>query len=298
MHSMTQENTLLLAGSTRTPTLITRRRLISAEPCWRPRAFPRLRRATASCLTGSAGSERSTPSRSSRPAPTPQRWCAIYASTTSRSSRSTSRTRTPAVVSARATRSTRRWPPACSRPARPSGPKQTDGIVESIRLLRVARQSAVKSRSAALVQIRDLIITAPQELRDQLYGRKTLRGKDISAPIPPVGRELGSPSQAAKFALRSIAQRIQALDQESRALDRQLGQLVATAAPRTIQLLGISTGHAGQLLVTAGRTSSGSAARARSRRSAAPTRSLPPRARRPATASTTAATAKPTARFT
>jgi hypothetical protein len=34
-------------------------------------------------------------------------------------------------------------------------PKQTDGIVESIRLLRVARQSAVKSRSAALVQVRD-----------------------------------------------------------------------------------------------------------------------------------------------
>ena len=40
-------------------------------------------------------------------------------------------------------------------------PKQTDGIVESIRLLRVARHSAVKSRSAALVQVRDLIITAP-----------------------------------------------------------------------------------------------------------------------------------------
>jgi transposase len=31
-------------------------------------------------------------------------------------------------------------------------PKQTDGIVESIRMLRVARDSAVKSRSAALVQ--------------------------------------------------------------------------------------------------------------------------------------------------
>jgi transposase len=35
-------------------------------------------------------------------------------------------------------------------------PKQTDGIVESIRLLRVARHSAVKSRSAAMVQVRDL----------------------------------------------------------------------------------------------------------------------------------------------
>jgi transposase len=48
-------------------------------------------------------------------------------------------------------------------------PKRTDGIVESIRLLRAARHSAVKSRSAAIVQLRDIIITAPQELRDQLF---------------------------------------------------------------------------------------------------------------------------------
>jgi transposase len=34
-------------------------------------------------------------------------------------------------------------------------PKQTDGIVESIRLLRAARHSAVKSRRAAIVQLRD-----------------------------------------------------------------------------------------------------------------------------------------------
>jgi transposase len=111
----------------------------------------------------------------------------------------------------------------------------------------------VKSRSAALVQVRDLIITAPQELRDQLSDRKTLRGKlTICARFRPSGRELRSPLQAAKFALRSTAQRIQALDQEITALDRELEQLVATAAPRTIQLLGISTGHAGQLLITAG----------------------------------------------
>ena len=132
-------------------------------------------------------------------------------------------------------------------------PKQTDGIVESIRLLRVARHSAVKSRSAALVQVRDLIITAPQQLRDQLCCRKTLRGKvTVCARLRPSGRELRSPSQAAKFALRSTAQRVQALDQEIAALDRELEQLVAAAAPRTVQLLGISTGHAGQLLVTAG----------------------------------------------
>ena len=132
-------------------------------------------------------------------------------------------------------------------------PKQTDGIVESIRLLRVARNRAVKSRSAALVQVRDLIITAPQELRDQLSDRKTLRGKvTICSRFRPSGNDLRPPSQAAKFALRSTAQRIQALDEEIAALDRELDQLVAAAAPRTVQLLGISTGHAGQLLVTAG----------------------------------------------
>ncbi len=116
-----------------------------------------------------------------------------------------------------------------------------------------ARHSAVKSRSAAIVQLRDIIITAPQELRDQLSPRKTLRGKaTVCARLRPSASDLHSPFQAAKFALRSVAQPIERLDREIAALDRQLQQLVATAAPRTTQLLGISTGHAGQLLVTAG----------------------------------------------
>jgi transposase len=132
-------------------------------------------------------------------------------------------------------------------------PKQTDGIVESIRLLRAARHSAVKSRSAALVQLRDLSVTAPQELRDQLSRRKTLRGKaTLCRRLRPSVGELRRPSHAAKFALRAIARRIDALDDEIAVLDRQLEQLVRAAAPRTTRLLGISTGHAGQLLVTAG----------------------------------------------
>lgn len=135
----------------------------------------------------------------------------------------------------------------------PVTPKQTDGIVESIRMLRVARSSAVKARTAALVQIRDLIITAPQTLREQLAQRKTLRAKaTLCARFRLPDPDLAQPSQAAKFALRSLAQRILALDHEIELLDHELQHLVASAAPRTTQLLGISTGHAGQLLVTAG----------------------------------------------
>jgi len=132
-------------------------------------------------------------------------------------------------------------------------PKRTDGIVESIRQLRVARQSAVKARSAAIVQLGELIITAPQELRDQLSQHKTLKGKaSLCRRLRPATSELRSPIQAAKFALRSVATRAAALDEEIAALDRQLEQLVRVAAPRTIKLLGISTHHAAQLLVTAG----------------------------------------------
>jgi hypothetical protein len=46
---------------------------------------------------------------------------------------------------------------------------------------------------------------------------------------------------AVGFALRSIARRIEALDDEIAVLDRQLEQLVRAAAPRTTRLLGIST---------------------------------------------------------
>src|SRR5829696_6065208 len=132
-------------------------------------------------------------------------------------------------------------------------PKQTDGIVESIRLLRVARSSAVKARSATMVQLSELIVTAPQELREQLSQRRTIRGKAaLCRRLRPNPIELDRPTQAAKFALRSLARRIDTLDAEIADLDVQLEPLVQAAAPRTTQLLGISTGHAGQLLVTAG----------------------------------------------
>jgi transposase len=132
-------------------------------------------------------------------------------------------------------------------------PKQTDGIVESIRQLRVARRGAVKARSAALAQLRDLLVTAPEPLRQQLSEPKTLRGTASRCRrLRPALGQLEHPAQAARFALRSLARRIRLLDEEIAALDRQLGRLVLSAAPRTTALLGISTGHAGQLLVSAG----------------------------------------------
>lgn len=137
--------------------------------------------------------------------------------------------------------------------AQPVIPKQTTGTVEAIRQLRVARESAVKSRSIAMVQLRDLILTAPSGLREQLQTRKSLKGMAaLCRRLRPHAETIDQPIDAAKFALRSLARRIAALDDEIAELDAQLRPLVAAAAPRTTALLGISTGHAGQLLTTAG----------------------------------------------
>ncbi|MGW2770075.1 IS110 family transposase, partial [Streptomyces sp. NPDC001275] len=49
-------------------------------------------------------------------------------------------------------------------------PKSRDGVVEAVRVLRVARRSAVKARTQAMNQIRNLLVTAPAMLREQVAG--------------------------------------------------------------------------------------------------------------------------------
>jgi hypothetical protein len=131
-------------------------------------------------------------------------------------------------------------------------PKETRGIVEAIRMLRIAREGAVKGRAAAYNQLFELIVTAPDELRQQLK-RKTLRGQaTLCARLRPDRKRLQEPLQAARLALRSVARRALELDRSVRALDGELGLLLERAVPRTVALLGVSTGHASTLLVAAG----------------------------------------------
>src|SRR3954469_15194285 len=92
---------------------------------------------------------------------------------------------------------------------RPVVAKDTSGIVEAIRQLRVARDGAVKARTAALNALNGLIITAPEDLRRQLTARKTKRARaKLCERLRPDPQRLREPEQAAKAALRSLARRI------------------------------------------------------------------------------------------
>jgi transposase len=159
---------------------------------------------------------------------------------------------TAAGGAVRATRWMPSSPLAGISPERGSRSRRTPaGWSVSIRMLRVARHGAVKARTAALLQARDLITTAPQPLREQITVRKTLRARlAICKRLRP--GQLSTPTHAAKLALKTLADRVGGLDREIAVLDTHLQQLVTTTAPRTTSLLGIKTGHAGQFLVTAG----------------------------------------------
>jgi transposase len=129
-------------------------------------------------------------------------------------------------------------------------PKQRDGIVEPIRLLRIARQTAVKSRSQAMIQIRAIIVSAPDTLRAELGALKSPHMiARLANARPGDGRD---PGTVCRRVLRSIARRHRQLDREIRELERELAELVALAAPRLLAEHSVGRETAAKLLTLAG----------------------------------------------
>ena len=129
-------------------------------------------------------------------------------------------------------------------------PKTTDGPVECIRVLRVARRGARKAREQAGNQFHTLIDTAPEQLRAELRSG-TVKARIVKASRFRPGRPT-DPRRATRLALASVARRWVALDAEITALDSELDLLVAQTAPELVARHGIGTDTAGALLVAAG----------------------------------------------
>ena len=51
-------------------------------------------------------------------------------------------------------------------------PKMQSGACEALRIISVARRSAVKARTQAINQLRSLLVSAPQDVRDKLWKSK------------------------------------------------------------------------------------------------------------------------------
>ncbi len=130
-------------------------------------------------------------------------------------------------------------------------PKSRDGVVEAVRVLRIARRSAVKARTQAMNQIRGLLVSAPALLREQVAGLDRAVLIRTLARVRP-GDDLSRPLAATRASLRRLARRHQALDAEIAELDAEIGPLVQRAAPQLLELFGVGPETAGQLLASAG----------------------------------------------
>lgn len=131
-------------------------------------------------------------------------------------------------------------------------PKTRNGHVEALRNLRVARASAIDQRAGCARTIKTLIVTAPQDLRDQLRGLTDTRLIQTCHNLRPDTQQIGTPEQAVKTALRSLARRHAAAQDEINQLDTLITELIKTINAELLQRTGVGPDVAGQLLVTAG----------------------------------------------
>lgn len=78
-------------------------------------------------------------------------------------------------------------------------------MIESIRALRIARNSAVKAATAAINALRSMLVTEPEQLRAQLRGHSQGKLLAACAALTPNLADLADPAEAAMVALRSLA---------------------------------------------------------------------------------------------
>lgn len=129
-------------------------------------------------------------------------------------------------------------------------PKGGDGAVESIRQIRVALCSTRDHLTRISNQIRDLVLTAPEQLRSELGPLSTAQRVQRCARFRP--GDPADPAQAAKVALRTLARQHETLNADLAELREHLDALTSTANPALRAAKGIGPDTASILLIAAG----------------------------------------------
>jgi hypothetical protein len=128
--------------------------------------------------------------------------------------------------------------------------KAGDGPVEMVRIFKLAKASAIKSRTQAINQLKAVLVGADPQLRDSLSGlsNPTLirRCAQLDASTPR------DATTAAAYTLALLARRILELTTEIDDLNRQITDTLSTHAPQLLERNGVGPDTAAALLITAG----------------------------------------------
>ena len=131
-------------------------------------------------------------------------------------------------------------------------PKRRDGMIESLRVLKVCRKTAVAARRVALQMIQTTIVAAPDELREPLGTLTRMQLIRTLAAWRPDLTDYRQLASAYRITLKSLARRYLELHDEIADLDIMIAGLVQELAPDLIARNSIGYESAAQLLLTAG----------------------------------------------
>ncbi len=130
-------------------------------------------------------------------------------------------------------------------------PKSRDGNVEAIRVLMIARRSAVGTRIETLNQLRHLTFTATPEIRAKFTGLTAISLANKASSLRPRPSE-DMVRYTTLITLRALGQRVQYLREETKGLNRLLRPLIRQTAPELLDMFGVGFDTAAKLLVAAG----------------------------------------------
>ena len=131
-------------------------------------------------------------------------------------------------------------------------PKSRDGMIESLRVLKVCRKTAVAARRVALQLIHMNIISAPDDLRDQLRNMTRMQLIRTLAAWRPDVTGYRDVTTAYRIAFKSLARRYLELHDEIADLDVMIAAIVDDLAPDLLERNSVGYQSASQLLITAG----------------------------------------------
>lgn len=119
-----------------------------------------------------------------------------------------------------------------------------------IRQVKIARDTAVKARTQALITLKCIVVNAPAELREQLapLADKMLLDRCAAFRRGPIE----STTASTKHTLRALARRWLELAAEITEHDRVLDQLTRTASPSLRDAFGIGPDTAAEMLIVFG----------------------------------------------
>lgn len=130
-------------------------------------------------------------------------------------------------------------------------PKSGDGHAEAIRAYKMARDSAVKSRTQAINQLKAILVTADPAVREPLAGlsAKALVRACTSLADPPGA---SAATAAAIYTLRVLGRRIQQLSAEASDLQHHITAALTVCAGQLLTPIGIGPDSAAALVIAAG----------------------------------------------